>query len=199
MGALERDATRHGVSILTNATVKSIRFDSNCQRISVAQEGELYDVEAHLFVNATGLLAPNLWPLHDVNRPRLPLKWSKGTYFRLRPSVPVPFKRLIYPVPEPGGLGIHLTLSMDGSARFGPDVELVDRIDYVPDDRKKVGFVERIQRYWPAVDADDLEADYCGIRPKITQVNGQLHEDFCIAVREHFPASDFRCEPRAEV
>jgi len=41
-----------------------------------------------------------------------------------------PFSRLIYPVPEPGGLGVHLTLDMAGQARFGPDVEWVDHIDY---------------------------------------------------------------------
>nr|CCA16649.1 L2hydroxyglutarate dehydrogenase putative [Albugo laibachii Nc14] len=181
MTALENDAVRHGATILVNTAVQSVRLGANWKRISVVQEGELYEVESHFFVNATGLLAPELWPVYDVDRPRVPLKWSKGTYFRLGSGGTIPFQRLVYPVPEPGGLGIHFTLGIDGSVRFGPDVELVDRIEYVPIESRKALFVERIKRYWPAVSADDLEVDYCGIRPKIMQANGQIYEDFCIA------------------
>ena len=79
----------------------------------------------------------------------------------------MPFSRLIYPLPIKGGLGVHLTLDMGGQARFGPDVEWVDQIDYPVDPARKADFLAAVQRFWPDVDADRLAPGYSGIRPKI--------------------------------
>ena len=56
---------------------------------------------------------------------------AKGNYFSC--SGRSPFTRLIYPVPVPGGLGTHLTIDLAGQARFGPDVEWIDSLDYAVD------------------------------------------------------------------
>jgi L-2-hydroxyglutarate oxidase LhgO len=93
------------------------------------------------------------------------VKFAKGTYFGY--SGRAPFSRLIYPLPEPGGLGVHLTLDMAGHARFGPDVEWVDEIDYSVDTSRRERFAEAIRRYWPDLDAEQLEPDYSGVRPKL--------------------------------
>ena len=78
-----------------------------------------------------------------------------------------PFSRLVYPVPEPGGLGVHLTLDMAGQARFGPDVEWVDEIDYAVDPARAQRFYPAIRRYWPTLPDGALMPSYSGIRPKI--------------------------------
>ena len=76
-----------------------------------------------------------------------PELYAKGNYYTLAGGSP--FSRLIYPVPEPGGLGVHVTLDLGGRARFGPDVEWVDRIDYSVDPRRAERFYAAIRRYWP--------------------------------------------------
>src|SRR6201999_2270579 len=91
--------------------------------------------------------------------------WAKGNYFAL--SGRAPFSRLVYPVPEPDGLGVHLTLDLAGQARFGPDVEWIDRIDYAVDPARAARFYASIRRYWPALKDGALVPAYAGIRPKI--------------------------------
>ncbi|AWF80001.1 FAD-dependent oxidoreductase [Microbulbifer sp. A4B17] len=89
----------------------------------------------------------------------------KGSYFTQ--SGKAPFSHLIYPLPEKAGLGIHLTLDLAGGARFGPDVEWVDTINYKVDPGKQQKFYNSIRRYWPGVIENTLQPGYAGIRPKI--------------------------------
>ncbi len=89
----------------------------------------------------------------------------KGNYFSC--SVRAPFTHLIYPVPEPGGLGVHLTIDLGGQAKFGPDVQWVDSIDYAVDASRSERFYPAIRRYWPALPDGALTPSYSGIRPKI--------------------------------
>ncbi|HLR12039.1 MAG TPA: FAD-dependent oxidoreductase, partial [Burkholderiaceae bacterium] len=79
---------------------------------------------------------------------------------------------LIYPVPEPGGLGIHLTLDLNGRARFGPDVEPVDSLDYTVDASRAALFEDAIRRYWPGLPDHALTPDYAGIRPQLHPPEG---------------------------
>jgi L-2-hydroxyglutarate oxidase LhgO len=106
---------------------------------------------------------------------------AKGNYFTLRGRAP--FTRLVYPVPEPGGLGIHLTLDLGGQARFGPDVEWVESIDYPVDPRRAGRFYPAIRLYWPDLPDGSLEPGYSGIRPKIVGP-GEPAADFRIDGRE---------------
>jgi L-2-hydroxyglutarate oxidase LhgO len=101
----------------------------------------------------------------------IPRAWfAKGNYYALAGRSP--FTRLIYPVPEPGGLGVHLTLDLAGQARFGPDVEWLDvdspdAIDYAVDPGRSVGFYAAIRRYWPGLADGALAPAYSGVRPKL--------------------------------
>jgi L-2-hydroxyglutarate oxidase LhgO len=135
---------------------------------------------ARQVVNAAGLAAVDLANrtrgLHSRHIPAA--FYAKGQYF----SIPrrSPFTRLIYPVPAPGGLGIHLTLDLAGQARFGPDVHWVeDRTDCSVDAAHAENFAAEIRRYWPDLPEGALQPAYAGIRPKIAGP-GDPPADFCI-------------------
>ncbi len=131
-------------------------------------------------VNAAGLGAQDLarrianYPAEKV--PRLVL--AKGNYFSFA-GRPV-FKRLVYPTPVDGGLGVHVTLDLAGRMRFGPDVEWISEETYSIDPRRADSFYERIRTYWPGLPDNSLVPDYCGIRPKLTGP-GEPAADFMIA------------------
>ncbi|TJW59015.1 MAG: FAD-dependent oxidoreductase, partial [Mesorhizobium sp.] len=103
------------------------------------------------FVNAAGLGATALaGSLDGFDRQFVPrLRYAKGNYFSVAGRAP--FSRLVYPVPEPGGLGVHLTLDLDGVARFGPDVEWTDQLDYSVEPTRGERFYEQIRKYWPGL------------------------------------------------
>jgi L-2-hydroxyglutarate oxidase LhgO len=129
---------------------------------------ESAEVEADLVVNAAGLDAWDFSASVDGLCAPIPPKYlAKGNYFSLT-GKRVPFRRLVYPVPEPGGLGIHLTLDLAGQARFGPDVEWIDHIDYAVDSDRGRCFYAAIRRYWPGLSDGTLCPAYSGIRPKTT-------------------------------
>ncbi len=94
----------------------------------------------------------------------------------ISPLRPLAFTRLIYPVPVSGGLGTHLTLDLAGAARFGPDVEWVERNDYAVDPARAESFYGSIRRYWPDLRDGQLQPAYAGIRPKIVppEVGGRI-------------------------
>ncbi|MCX7172936.1 MAG: NAD(P)/FAD-dependent oxidoreductase [Proteobacteria bacterium] len=106
-----------------------------------------------------------------------PLSYAKGNYYALAGRAP--FSRLVYPVPEAAGLGVHLTLDLAGQARFGPDVEWVDNLDYSVDPRRAESFYASIRRYWPALPDHSLAPAYAGIRPK-PHLRGDAARDFII-------------------
>ncbi|WP_017525193.1 FAD-dependent oxidoreductase, partial [Pusillimonas noertemannii] len=104
--------------------------------------------------------------------------YCKGSYFTLAGRAP--FSRLIYPLPDAAGLGVHLTLDLGGQARFGPDVQWVERSDHSFDPGRAPLFEQAIRQYWPRLPDKALQPGYTGIRPKITCA-GQPAADFIIA------------------
>jgi D-amino-acid oxidase len=136
-------------------------------------------VETAIVVNATGLDAPSLAKsIASRSMASVPATcYAKGNYFALDGKAP--FSRLIYPLPEPGGLGIHLTLDLQGGARFGPDVEWVDAPEYHVTESRRDRFVEAIRSYWPDADINRLHPAFAGVRPKLGSPESP-HDDFMI-------------------
>jgi L-2-hydroxyglutarate oxidase LhgO len=136
---------------------------------AVTRAGESYEFLSQTVVNAAGLGAQEVagklagFPARHVP----PLTFARGCYFTL--SGKAPFSRLIYPVPVDGGLGVHLTLDLAKQARFGPDVEWIDHVDYTLDERRGRSFYAEIRRYWPALGDGRLQPGYTGIRPKLSK------------------------------
>jgi L-2-hydroxyglutarate oxidase LhgO len=130
-----------------------------------------------LVINSAGLHAPGLARrILGMPSQLVPQEYyAKGNYFTLTGRSP--FSRLIYPVPVPGGLGVHLTIDLGGQARFGPDVEWVDSLDYSVDPHRADGFYDAVRRYWPGLKDGALQAGYAGIRPKIVP-KGVPGQDF---------------------
>lgn len=124
--------------------------------------------KARIVINAGGLvaqrIAASLSGFPPAHVP--PSHFAKGNYYALggRP----PFSRLIYPLPEPGGLGVHLTLDLGGQARFGPDVEWIAEPEYSVDPARADTFYAEVRRYWPGLQDGALTPAFAGIRPKIT-------------------------------
>jgi L-2-hydroxyglutarate oxidase LhgO len=169
-------------TLVRDAEVLAARRSGDSWHLTVKSEGEDIVLEASLVVNSAGLwasrVASRIEGLQDVP----PLYLAKGNYAGL--SVKSPFTHLVYPVPEPGGLGVHVTLDMGGRARFGPNVEWLEdhdpgHIDYTVSPGVAEQFVGPIAHYWPRVRADMLTPDYSGVRPKLTP-KGAPNADFRI-------------------
>ena len=130
-------------------------------------------------VNAAGLYAPALTRAISGVPPETipPAYFCRGVYFTL--SGKTPFQHLVYPVPPPGGLGVHITLDLAGQARFGPDVEWISSIDYGVDPRRAAAFYVAVRRYWPGLRDGTLQPGYAGIRPKISGP-GEPAADFVV-------------------
>ena len=140
-------------------------------------------IQARVLVNSAGLRAPSVAKrIEGLDAEFVPREfYAKGNYYTLTRRAP--FSRLVYPVPEPGGLGVHVTLDLAGQARFGPDVEWVERIgqenDYAVDPRRAERFYAAIRRYWPGLPDGALAPGYAGIRPK-TAGPGEPAPDFAV-------------------
>ena len=160
------------------ASAQIVRDSGKSRFIIRTQDGT--EIWAENVINSTGLVAPIVarqfagMPLAHLPR----AYYAKGNYFSL--SGRSPFSRLIYPVPEAAGLGVHLTLDMAGQAKFGPDVEWVDSPDKLHvDPGRGDAFYAEVRKYWPGLKDGALIPSYAGIRPKINSPQ-ETAADFCI-------------------
>ncbi|MER9653438.1 NAD(P)/FAD-dependent oxidoreductase [Mesorhizobium sp. M0152] len=180
MLSLRGDAEAAGASFAFLTTVAGAAVETDGIRIDTQDtEGETYALQAGAFINAAGLDAQSVARrIEGFPQDLVPPLWlARGNYFAL--SSRSPFSRLIYPVPVHGGLGVHLTLDLAGSARFGPDVEWVESVDYTVDPGRSAAFYAAIRRYWPDLGDGALLPAYAGIRPKLSGP-GQPAADFSI-------------------
>ena len=178
------DAEERGAALALRSPVVGGRVEGDGILLDVGGDFAT-SIKARIVVNSAGFSAPKLArtivgiPPHTIPRDYL----AKGVYFTLAGKPP--FAHLVYPVPELAGLGIHLTLDLGGRARFGPDVEWVDRVDYSVDPRRGDSFYAAIRRYWPGLKDGDLLPGYAGVRPKI-QGPGEPARDFVVmGPRDH--------------
>jgi len=177
MMALLAEIEAHNGVLLTHSRLQSASVALGGFRLQM--EGADDEIECKTLVNSGGLFAESvarsingLSPGH-INT----VRYAKGHYFAYQGKSP--FQHLVYPLPTDGGLGVHATNDMGGSARFGPDVDWIDTIDYEFDASRLDRFAESIRNYFPGLDVVKLAPGYTGIRPKLSGP-GEMPHDFVI-------------------
>lgn len=160
MLALRGDLEAAGGMIALGTAVQGLRPAGDGLLVAT----DAMDLQARRVVNAGGLAAPDIAAWVSADAPAA--HYARGRYYSYQGRAP--FSRLVYPVAEAGGLGVHVTLDLGGQARFGPDVVWIDGVDYRFDDSRRADFEAAIRRYFPDLDAARLQPGYTGIRPKIS-------------------------------
>lgn len=178
MLAFQGDLEHAGSQVVLHCQVDKVELSLTGRHQVWTQDGTC--LAARTLINAAGLSAPALArSFAGLDARHVPQEFfAKGNYFSL--SGKAPFQRLVYPLPEPGGLGVHLTLDLAGQAKFGPDVQWVDDAsDYHVGPARGAAFYAEVRKYWPDLADGALQAAYSGIRPKISGP-GQTAADFCV-------------------
>lgn len=159
MLSLQGEMEAHGGALALGCAVQSIEPRGTGSVV----HGEDFSIAADWVINCAGLTAPDL----AAGLPGAPQAYyAKGHYYSYAGRQP--FSRLVYPVAEAGGLGVHVTLDLAGQIKFGPDVRWLSALDYSFDDSHKDDFAAAIRAYFPGLDASRLQPSYTGIRPKIS-------------------------------
>ncbi len=176
--ALQADLEAAGGQVVLNTHVTAVRRTGDGFAIMTGTAPEPA-VHCRRVINAAGLHAPGVAAtIEGLQRATIPRQYlARGHYYAL--TGPAPFRRLVYPVAESGGLGIHVTLDLAGAARFGPDVQWTEAIDYRFDGSTREQFVAAIRRYYPGLDASRLTPGYTGIRANLSGP-GEASADFLI-------------------
>lgn len=166
MSALADDFERADGMLVLQAPLRAAHCSGDGFELEI-DDSARSRLQTRYLINAAGLDAPHVATMIDgLPLATIPARcYAKGNYFVLQGRSP--FSRLIYPLPEAGGLGVHLTLDLQGSARFGPDVEWVDAPDYIVDPQRAAQFHAAICRYWPECPLERLAPGYAGVRPKL--------------------------------
>jgi L-2-hydroxyglutarate oxidase LhgO len=178
MAALRHDAEEAGAQIALDTPVLSGKVCAEGIELA-AGRGDPLTVCFRLVVNCAGPWAQEVARrIEGVPKASIPPQhFAKGHYFVMAGRAP--FRHLVYPVPVPGGLGTHLTLDLAGQARFGPDVQWIDRVEYSFDESRAPGFYQAIRRYYPGLQDGALSPGFTGVRAK-TAPAGAAAPDFQI-------------------
>jgi L-2-hydroxyglutarate oxidase LhgO len=184
MLSLLGEAEAHGTMLALKSPLRQLRREGDGFVLQVGGD-EGMQLRASAVVNSAGLFAVQLAAAFEglPSQHLPPIHWARGHYFAC-PGKPA-FTRLIYPMPDEAGLGVHVTLDLGGQMRFGPDVQWIDRTepgaeDYRVQPERAAPFADAIRRYWPALPDGALQPAYAGIRPKLAGP-GEPAADFVIA------------------
>ncbi|HEY7640878.1 MAG TPA: NAD(P)/FAD-dependent oxidoreductase [Steroidobacteraceae bacterium] len=179
--ALIADLEASGGALILRTRVESARALGDGFVVTYASDDSSGEIQCKWLVNSAGLSALDLSQRIAGRTSAAPRRayFAKGNYFACHGVKP--FRRLVYPMPNEGGLGVHATLDLDGTTRFGPDVEWVERPDYHVDPARAQSFYAAIREYWPSIPAGSLQPAYAGVRPKLVGP-GQAAADFEISV-----------------
>lgn len=131
--------------------------------------GEVFEITTESVINSAGLAATKIANMILPPSEHLEAYFAKGQYYSY--SGPHKPKRLIYPCPEKdlAGLGTHLTFDLSGNLRFGPDIEwITDPSDYSTSSARLDQVYDAVKSYYPSLERERLQVDYCGIRPKMS-------------------------------
>ncbi len=185
MLSLRGELESHGGMIAFETSYTAARYTNPGFEVeATGKDGTVTKLAARILINSAGHHASRVAQAIDGLAPdRIrPTYLSRGCYFSYAGKAP--FKHLIYPVPPAAGLGVHLTLDLGGQAKFGPDHDWVDNIDYTVDPKRADAFYAAIRPYFPGIAEGALQPAYAGIRPKVEKPGG-ANTDFVIDDQSH--------------
>jgi L-2-hydroxyglutarate oxidase LhgO len=185
MRLLHGKARERGTEFVFGTEVIDMEKAGPNYKVQIRDREGASDFIAKVVINTAGLDSDKVAQSAgiDIVKAGYKLHYCKGEYFSLDPRWRNQVSRLIYPIPEQAGLGIHVTQGLDGKMRLGPNVRYVETIDYGIDDTNREAFHKSAKRLLPAIELQDLEPDFAGIRPKL-QAPGEAFRDFVIAHEE---------------
>lgn len=173
----------HGATLHCHCEALAIEYTGTTYTVTLNDNGSITTITSDIVINAAGLHSDTVAARAgiDLDAAGYRLTYAKGSYFAVTPSKANLISRLVYPVPQNEGLGVHALIDWGGRLKFGPDVEyLSDRtINYAVDENKRHSFAESIRRILPSITDEDIEPDMSGIRPKL-QKKGEPPKDFVI-------------------
>lgn len=180
MLSLQGVAEECGVQFAFNSVLDEVEFHRDGRlALLIKNDGARVKIICRRVINAAGLHCINVRNMFPtVDEKKFNLGFARGNYFSYAGQGL--FKKLIYPIPEEHGLGVHLTLNLAGEVIFGPDVEWVEKLDFSVNSERKARFIEKISTYFPSVQADRLQPSYAGIRPKLMTNGSDVLSDFVI-------------------
>lgn len=195
MKSLETDIVINGGQIAYGSEVTGIRRIEEGYEITIRDtENTTFSFTTRIVINSAGLGSDLVSALAGLSDDRLRIRFCKGEYFRLNPPKNRLINRLVYPVPVHNleGIGIHVTVDMDGGVKLGPDVTYLDSnvFDYKVNPSKQDAFYRSARLFLPFLEYDDLAPEMAGIRPKI-QGPGEPVRDFYIKEESDRGMPDF--------
>jgi L-2-hydroxyglutarate oxidase LhgO len=184
MAAFLRDARQAGAELVVGSPIVSGEVRNDGIELVVGGS-EPTSIVCDAVVNSAGLCAQSVArSIRGVPQHSIPgTYYAKGHYFTM--SGRAPFKHLVYPIPAPGGLGVHVTLDLAGQARFGPDVSWIDGVDYGFDESRAASFYSAVRAYYPALEDGQLQPGYTGIRPKLGPAGSPAHDFVLQGPKDH--------------
>jgi L-2-hydroxyglutarate oxidase LhgO len=186
MESLRRDALGHGARIVLQHVVTAIGSGTRPHVHARGERGDTEELAADWVVNSAGLAADHIAALSgvDVEEARLHIKPCKGDYFTLAPELKGLTQRLVYPLAQEQSLGIHITHSLSGALRAGPDASYVAVPSYEVSPHKAAMFAEALARFLPRVEAHQLTPAYAGVRAKLAGPGEQARDFVCEVLPE---------------
>ncbi len=176
-------AKDRGAKIAYRAKVAEIEKLNDGYKVTVKDPNGDFSFVTEVLINSAGLNSDKIAEMVgiDITKAGYKIHYCKGEYFSINPNKHGLVKRLVYPAPnlKGAGLGIHITLDLEGKMRLGPNARYVDKIDYAVDESQKQAFYHSVKRFLPFIEHLDLEPDFAGIRPKL-QGMGEDFRDFVI-------------------
>ncbi|MDP2919458.1 MAG: NAD(P)/FAD-dependent oxidoreductase [Dehalococcoidia bacterium] len=174
-------ARENGAEFVSHTEVTGIEKVAGGYKVSLKEQTGASSFTATIVINSAGLYCDKIAALAgiDVEKAGYRIYFAKGEYFAIDPRVGHLVDRLIYPVPEQAGKGIHISVNLEGHMKLGPNVKYVDAIDYSVDEADKINFYTAAHKYLPAIQLEHLSPDFAGIRPKL-QAPGEGFRDFII-------------------
>jgi len=182
--------------LYSQAKEKGAEFAFDTEVVGIERMGEKYRIEirdregisaiiSRIVINTAGLNSDRIARLAglDIAKAGYRLHYCKGEYFSLSSRYRNVVNRLIYPIPEQAGHGIHWKRGLDGRVLLGPSAYYVKAIDYAVDETHKQYFYGSAKRFLPFVELEDLDPESAGIRPKL-QGPGEGFRDFVITHEE---------------